>query len=522
MEPPVPEEGGTLIRRLTQDVNTLNLLLETLESEKMILSCVYDPLIDIDEKMKLIPGLAERWEVSPDGRTYTFFLNKNATWSDGKPVLASDVVFTLKKIVDPATQSSQFAGLFEGLNQQQTRALDASTAQVVFDQVRASQLVAFNIGILPEHVYKNGSMTRDHNWKAIGSGPYVLSRREAGKEVLLTRRADYWRTKPHIERILFKVLPDDTVAWNAMKSGEIDETQVRSDFWKLERNEPQVRQTMEIHRFYSLGYNFIGWNNKDPILSDKNVRRAMTMSFDRRKIINNLYYGTARMISGPFTPDHWAYNPDVKAIEFDLRAARAVLESAGWTDSNQDGFLDKDGRKMEIELLFRAGNTPSVQQGQVFQNDLKAIGVTLKLTPLDDASLIPKVLSGQYQGVFLGWNLDLDPDLYSLFHSTQWSPKGQNFVFYSNPEVDQLIEQGRIEMNDQKRVEIYHRLHAILAEDQPYTWTFQVSDKWGVNRRVKNVRAVDGLGLFWWYPDSLEWWIPRAHQRSEAPASEPR
>lgn len=509
-----PQAGGTLVRRLPQDVNTLNLLLHTTESEKFVLSYLYDPLVDLDEKMEFIPALAERWEISPDGKIYTFYLDKRATWSDGTPVRASDVVFTLKKIVDPATQSTQLAGMFEGLDPKTTKAVDDHTVQVGFERARAAQMVAFNVGMLPERHYRTGSMTKDLNWKAIGNGPYVLTNRETGKEILLTRRLDYWRETPYVDRILFKVLPQDAVGWNAMKRGEIDETRLSSDIWKMERNDPAVRNRMEIFRFYTLGYNFLAWNNRDPILKDREVRRALTMAFDRRKIVNNLYHGTARLISGPFAPDHWAYNPEVKPIEFDPRGARALFESVGWKDSDGDGILDRNGTRMKIEIIFQAGNAPSIQQGQILQADLKNVGVQLDLTPLDAASLIPRVLGGKYQGVFLGWNLDLDPDVYSLFHSSQVSPQGQNFVFYSNPEVDRLIEQARVELDRQKLSQLYHHLHAILAEDQPYTWTFQVSEKWGVSRRLKNVRAVDGLGLFFWYPGSLQWWIPLYEQRA--------
>lgn len=513
-QPIVPEPGGTLVRRLSQDIHTLNPLLRSIESEEWVLSLIYDPILEIDGQMNLVPGLAESWEVSPDGKIYTFKLNKAATWSDGKPVRAADVVFTLKKIVDPATQSAELAGFFEGLDLAQTRPLDEHTVQVVFNQARASQSVAFNIAVLPEHIYGKGSMSRDLNWKAVGSGPYLLSKRQAGQEIQLIRRPDYWRRAPYIDRVIFKVLPDDSVSWTALKRGDLDESQITSDFWKLERNDPRVRDTMEIHRFYSLGYNFIAWNNRDPILSDRAVRRAMTMALDRRKIINNLYHGTARLITGPFTPDQWAYNPEVKPIEYDLPGARKLLESAGWRDSNRDGVLDRDGKPLELEVLFQAGNAPSLQQGQILQSDLRSIGVRMNLTPLDSASLIPRVLGGKFQGVFLAWALDLDSDLFSLFHSSQFSPNGQNFVFYSNPEVDGLIEQGRVELDQQKRTEIFHRLHAILAEDQPYTWTFQVSDKWGVNRRVNDARAVDGLGMFGWYPSTMDWWIPLSQQRA--------
>jgi peptide/nickel transport system substrate-binding protein len=511
-----PQPGGTLVRRLTQDPNTLNLLLVNFEHEKQVLSYVYDPLLDLDGKMNLIPGLAEKWEVSPDGKTYTFWIDPRATWSDGQPVRASDVVFTLKKIVDPATQAAELAPLFAGLDTKETRALDDRTARVVFKRARPAQIYAFNMGILPEHEYKKGSFPKELNWKAVGNGPYVVTRHDRGKEILLTRRQDYQRNKPYIERVLFKVLADDAVAWNAMKRGDIDETRITADTWKLERNEPTVQQMMAIHLFYGLGYNFIAWNNQDPILKDGEARRAMTMAMDRRKIVNTLYHGSARLISGPFTPDQPAYNHGVKPIEFDPKGARALLESIGWRDSDRDGVLDRDGKKFELETIFRAGNAPSLQQLQVLQNDLRTIGVVMNLTPVDDATLIPRVLNGKYQGVYLSWSLDLDPDLYSLFHSSQKYPAGQNFVFYSNKEADRLIEQARTEMDEQKRNELYRQLHAVIAEDQPYTFTFQVAEKWTVNRRVKNARSVNGLGLFDWYPGKYEWWIPEAQQRAAA------
>lgn len=511
-----------MIRRIPQDVATLNLLLQYTETDKQVLSYLYDPLLELNADMELIPALAQRWTLSEDGKTFTFHLDPRAAWSDGKPVRAQDVVFTFKKIVDPKSQSPQFSGLFEGLDTSKTRVIDDRTVQVVFDQGRPAQKYAFNIGILPEHIYAEGSMARDHNWKAIGNGPYVLAKREAGKDIVLTRNNHYWREKPYLDRIHFQILSDDTVTWSALKRSDIDEAKIASDFWKNERDTPEVRDTMDIYRFYSLGYNFIGWNNRDPILKDKAVRQAMTRSLDRRKIINSLYFGTARLITGPFTPDQAAYNPEVKPIEFDLAAARQQLASAGWRDTNGDSVLDKNGKPLEIELLFQAGNAPSIQQGQIFQNDLNSIGVKLKLTPLDAASLIPRVLGGKYQGVFLSWNLDLDPDLYALFHSSQHSPQGQNFVFYKNPEADRLIEEARVELDDQKRNAAFQKIHALIAEDQPYTFTFQVSDKWGVNRRVKDVRAVDGLGLFSWHPGSLQWWIPIPQQRAGKTVATPQ
>lgn len=516
LEDTTPQDGGTLYRRIESDLNTLNFVMHNSSDEKNVLSYLYDGLVEFDENLQIIPALAARWEISEDGKTYTFHLDPKATFEDGVPVKASDVLFTLKKIVDPASESLQLAGLFEGINLAQSRAIDDRTVSIAFERPRAAQLLSFNIAIIPEHVYSKGDFKKDFQWKVVGNGPYKLVRRTAGKEVFLRRREDYWRRKPHLDSILFKVIEDDAVAWNAMKRGDIDEMRMTSDQWKLERNSPVVQHSIDIHRFYYLGYNFIPWNNRDPVLSDKRVRRALAMCLDRTAIINNLYYGTARIITGPFTPDQWAYNPSVEPIQFNPLAAQALLGAAGWKDSDSDGVLDRDGKPLQIEFLIKCGNKTSTDQAQIYQEALGKIGVKVVIPCVDGATWQSRIQSGNYQATFLAWNLDADPDLYTLFHSSQFPPNGQNFVYYSNPEVDRLIEEGRVELDFAKRVEIYHRLHAILAEDQPYNWTVQVSIKWGVNRRVKNVKESKGFGLFFWYPGPLDWWIPYRDRKAPA------
>ncbi|HVT45612.1 MAG TPA: ABC transporter substrate-binding protein [Thermoanaerobaculia bacterium] len=511
-----PVEGGTLVRRLESDVATLNFALTTTDYEKQVLSYLHDALIELDSEMNLVPGLAGRWEISDDGKAYTFHLNPAARYSDGRPVTAGDVVFTLRKIVDPSSGSTQFSAMFEGLRSDQTVALDPQTVRVVFDEAHAARLYAFNIPVLPEHVYGKGNFRTDFNDQAVGSGPYRLARREAGKEIVLERRDDYWRTQPWIHRIVFKVIAEDAVAWNAMKRGDIDEMLISSDRWLYEGDDPQVRRVMEIHRYYDLAYNFIPWNNRDPLLSDKRVRTALSMAIDRSSMITDLYHGTARIITGPFTPDQWAYNPQVPAIRYDPQQARATLESLGWRDTDGDGTLDRDKKPFEIEMLIRMGNATAEKLAQILQDNLKPVGVRLKIRKVDDATFWDRIISGDFQASSLTWSLDLDPDPYSYFHSSQFPPNGQNFVFYASSEADRLMIAGRQELDLAARRDIYHRLHAVLAGDQPYAWIVQVSRKWAVNKRLRNVREAKGLGLFSWYPGPRDWWIPpgqRHHDR---------
>ncbi len=519
--PAIPVDGGVLLRHLDTDVGTLNLVMHSTQSEKLVLSYLYDPLIEFDQRLEVIPGLAREWSVSDDHLTWTFRLQPNATFSDGRPVRASDVVFTLRKIVDPKSQAVQLSGMFEGLDLENTRAIDDRTVQVAFKSARPSQLYAFNIGVLPEHVYSRGNFTKAFTSRAVGTGPYKLVKREAGREIRLERREDYWREKPYIQTIVFRIIGDKAQAWNALRTGEIDETMATTDQWLQDRENPAVTSRVEFHRFYELGYNFVPWNNRDPILSDSRVRRALTMSLDRRLIVEKLYYGTARILTGPFTPNHWAFNPSVGPIEFDPQGARKLLAEAGWKDTDGDGLLDREGVPFRIEMLLASSDSPGANQAQIFQQDLQRIGVHLDITKLDGATLISRVLAGDFQATMLAWSLDLDPDLYSMFHSSQVPPNGQNFVFYSNPAVDALIDEGRTTFDQDRRVEIYRELHRLLAEDQPYTWTIQASTKWAVNKRVRNVLEAEGFGLFGWYPGPLQWWIAPEDRRFDPVRSEP-
>ena len=156
-----------------------------------------------------------------------------------------------------------------------------------------------------------------------------------------------------------------------------------------------------------------------------------------------------------------------------------------------------------------AGNQPNALFAQLFQSDLKKIGIDVSIAAVDPALLIKRVLAGDYEAGYLAWNLDIDPDQSGAFHSREFAPNGTNFVYYSNPQADQLLDAARVELDFDKRMKLYHQLHAILAEDQPYTWVVQVSSKWGINRRVHGVREAKSYGLFNWYPGPFDWWIPR-------------
>lgn len=503
-----PRDGGTLYRRLDTDIVGLNPVIASSRYDRYVGFYLFTPLVHIDKDLRVAPGLAEAWEISDDGLLYTFKLNEKATFSDGTPVRASDVVFTLRKIADPASEAVHIAGSFEFLDLSKTRAINDHTVQVAFKQPLASQLVRFNDVIpIPERVYGKGRFREDFNDMAVGTGPYKLVRRDPGREIVMERREDYWGVKPHIKTVVFKVINDNGTAWNAIKRGDIDETIITSDTWVREQNNPAHKNAVVFERFYGLNYNYVAWNNRNPLFRDKRVRRALTLCMPIEAIVKDLYHGTARAMSAHFMPEVWAFNPEVPVARHDPEEAKRLLAAAGWSDSDKDGVLDRNGKPFAFDLIIMTGNPVTKQLGQMVQAEMKRVGVDAELVLLDGATAIERLLQGNFEAMYGGWDLDPDPDPYALFHSSQIPPRGQNVVFYSNPQADRLIEAARRELDQSKRKEIYQQLHALLAEDQPYTWMIQASAKWALSKRLRNVQASRGFGFFLWNPGEHGWWL---------------
>ena len=505
-----PQDGGMLVRRLSAGIETLNPVRASAGTERFVHKYLYTPIVYLGRDLQPVPGLARSWTISPDGLVYRFELNEKATFSDGSPVRASDVLFTVRKIADPATEAPLVATFFEELDLSRSRAIGDHVVEIAFRQPLAGQLIHFaDVSVVPEHVYAKGDFNRDFNDVAIGSGPYRLVKHDRGTEIVLERRGDYWREKPHIQTVVFKVIGDHGTAWNALKLGQIDETIISSDNWQRERTNPALTAVIDFQRFYTLNYNFIAWNSRRPLLADKRVRRALAMCVPTESVIRDLYHGTARAMSGPFTPDEYAFNPAVPPIRFDPAGARRILGEAGWLDRDGDGLLDKDGKKFTLEMLLTPGGAAITQFAQTVQAEMKKIGVQIEIRAGDGASVIQQVRRGNFDAAYLGLNLDADPDVHASFHSSQFPPHGQNFGFYSNPEADRLIDAARRELDPSKRKALYWRLHQVLAEDQPYTWTLQVSAKWGVRKRLRGVSTSPAYGLFNWYPGELSWWLAK-------------
>jgi peptide/nickel transport system substrate-binding protein len=311
------------------------------------------------------------------------------------------------------------------------------------------------------------------------------------------------------------VVEDDAVALNMLKAGELDEMRATQGQWEKQMNDPDFQARFRKVDYYFPGYNFIAWNCKHPIFSDKHVRQAMTLLFDRESVNTKIYSGYARLVSGPFYINSWAYDKSVKPMPFDPAAARVLLDRAGWKDSNNDGIRDKDGKKFEFELNVISGSSPAAQFSQLLQEECGKAGIKVNIRQLEGSSFFDRVDKGEFDAAMVGWRLDFDPDVFDTFHSSMVPPKGLNHSHYSNPEVDTLLVAGRAEFDQDKRAAIYHRVHRLIAEDQPYTFINAVPDKRPIARKIQGI-VISPMGPYDFWPGANYWWIEDVEGRVAA------
>ncbi len=500
-----PVDGGILRRRLAGEPRTLNAVTQSSAYEQQVLAYISRNLLDFDSRMNLIPGLAQSYELLPDGRSYRFTLRKNAAWEDGTPVTSADAVFTIRRIHDPKVSSPVFKPVFDDL--ESIEATDATTFVAKFREPYAYRPMAFVLPLLPAHRFSGKNFLRaPENRAPLSDGPYRLVAWKPQDRIELERNRRYWGDRGHFDRVVFRILPENPVAYASIVRGDLDETQLDSAGKERAASDPAARACCRVLEYYDLDYNYIALNDRSPFFSDARVRRALTMLLDRGKIVRALFKGSARVVSGPWAPDSPAYDPSVAPLPFDPRGAAALLDAAGWRDTNRNGTLDRDGREFQFELLVSAGSTMGQEIDETLAAELAKVGVRATVRPMEWAAFVERIDAGDFEAASLAWSAsDPNPDPYPYWHSSQWPPQGLNSEFYKNPQADQLMETARREPDDRKRLAIYHRLHLLFRDDAPAIFITNSSQKYLLSRRIHGL-VTSPLGLYGIWPGPLGWW----------------
>ena len=469
-EAPTPQAGGTLVIGSISDVDSWNEYLSRQSFAGNLLRRIYLRLAQQrpgghGSPPTYEPMLAESWSFSEDGLALTFRL-RDAVWSDGRAIRASDVRFTWQ------AQTSAEVPWVSNNKQHITDVVveDERTVTFTFDTRYPYQFDdAVEGGILPEHVF--GAVPFDrwvtHDWSGIsvGSGPFVLHRHLPGQEIVLKRNDRYYREGyPKLDRIVVRIVPDIGNLVTQVLSGDIDYLEtVPADVQALESN-----SRVNLVSFDYPKYDYLGWNGSRPPFDDQRLRRAMTLAIDREALVEDLLHGFGRVSKGPVLSFSWAADDSLQAWPHDPDEARRILAELGYATRSSEG-LTGGGETLEFELITNSGNRLREDVLVKVQEQLSRVGVQARIRLLEMKTLRQKAVSGGYDAYLGGWVFVGKVDLKALFGSSE----ALNVVAYSSGELDSML--GSLDRSRTFK-DMKPALHAIqgrIHEDQPYTFLYE-------------------------------------------------
>ena len=448
---------------------------------------LFNGLTAHDGENKVVPGLAKNWEFDEETCTYTFHLEENVKWHDGKPFTAKDVKFTIEAIMDPEN-GSENAPNYE----------DVESITVIDDHTVAFKLTAPNVafldymtmGILPEHLLKGEDFqSSDFFRNPVGTGPYKLDSWDEGQAIVLVKNEDYFKKPANIDKIIFKIVPDDNAKAMQMKTGELDLVHLTpKDSENFKDKEGYTVYNMKTSDYRGILFNFANpyWTeNKDLI-------PAISYSLDRQAILDTVVLGHGEIAYGPLQRNEYN-NPDVEHYSYNPEKAREVLENAGCT-MGANGFYERDGKEIGFVISVGAGDQVRLDIAQAAAQQLQQVGINCTVEVPENVDW------GGQQAYLIGWGspFDADDHTYKVFGTD----KGANYSSYSNAEVDKYLTEARETDDPAKRREAYDAFQVALANDPAYSFICYIDADYVADSGIKGispdtVMGHHGVGIFW-------------------------
>ncbi len=432
-----------------------------------------------------------------------FNLRPGVRFHDGHLFDANDVKFTFEAIMDPKNLSPRIAD-YEPVKQ--VDVVDPLTVRIVYKRLYSPALGTWGMGVLPEHLLNDEAMKKEalrlgkdpeefsmrqssFGRHPIGCGPFVFREWKSDQYIFLERFEDYWDGAPNYERYTCRIVPDLLTQEMEFYAGTVDSYSVQPHQVQRLRQDPKYQSFSGL----SFGYTYIGYNMRREPFNDSRVRRALGMAIDVKKIIDYVLYGQGERITGPFVKQTAHYNQRLEPLPYDPEGALRLLEHAGWT-RNQDGWLEKNGKKLQFTLITNHGNDLRKAVLAIAQDAWKKIGIYVRTDVLEWSVFIQeRVDKTDFDAIVLGWRMGIEPDLYQIWHSSQTNPHQLNFVGFKDQKADDLIIKTRQEYDFDKQVEYCHQLHEIIAREQPYTFLY--AGKWTavLDKRIV-IKEMDARG----------------------------
>jgi len=462
-------------------------------------------------------------------------------WLPQREMTARDVKFSFDCVLNPHVEAAHIRSYFEDPEATDPRqrfkvkveVVDPYTVKVKWTKpyFLAPVFTLAGFPIIPRHVYSvdahgepisfdfssrefaEGFNAHWANTRMCGSGPLMFKSWVRGDRLELVRFDDYWGKPFYFSHMVMRCIPNSNtlahkVLMNELDFGGFPEKQL----WLQAAAHPNVvAGKVKLVKYAYPGYRYIGYNLERPIFRDKQLRWALAYATPVQQMIDVVFHKLAVPVTGPFLPGSSACDPSIEPVPFDPEKARQLLDEAGWKDTDGDGVRDKEigGVRMPamFDLLIFADSPSFRAVAEIFQAECRKIGVKVQVTPAKWQLMLEKLNNKQFDAALLGWGTGWQKtDPFQLWHSSQADVSySSNHIGYRNPEVDRLIDQLRVTFDEQKQIELYHRIHRLIYEDQPYTFLFSELATAGQDARIQNVHFYKLRPCY----DSREWFSTR-------------
>ncbi len=502
--------GGKLVAAIAADADVFNPILYQTAVTGDLLRLMFLPTLRYDQDFKLqtadkLPCLVQSWRFSEDFLEVTLFLKDGLKWSDGQPVTARDIAFTYTQMKDPGIPYPSRSQLDFV---EKCAVVNDLEITFKFKEVYANELDDLTFMVLPAHVFEKVSATDfiNHPFNqnpTVVSGHYRLKTWMRGQQIELEANPACSFSPPKLDRLIFRIIPDQSARLTNLKSGEID---LVSALPALEVTELKQNPNLEVKIYTGSQYDYIGWLNTHPLFKDREVRRAMTMAINRQQLIAALYYGFAHECVGSILPvQKEFFNTTLQPLPYNPEAAKKILAAKGWKDSDGDGILDKDGQKFSFKLKTNINTKQRVDAVTMIQADLQKIGVEVIPDIVEFNVMVQQQSNKDYEALISGLRLAPPFDPTGSWHSKEIKG-GFNYACYSSATVDSLIDLGRQTLDSDKARAIWYQFQEVLYADQPVTFLYLRDNIDAVNKKFKGI-VTSPRGIYY---NIYDWYIEEA------------
>lgn len=455
---------------------------------------IYDRLVEAKTvspgKSELVPGLAESWEVSEDGLTYTFHLRKNVKFHNGEIFKADDVLFTFDRMLDPKTKAlnTDFLDMIAGAKERMEgkadtvsgiKVVDDNTLQITLSEAFAPFIA--NLATPPGSIYNRKATTEAGDQfgldpaKTVGTGPFKLTSWSLNDSIVMQANPDYFRGAPKFDGIVLKIVPDAETNRMLFETGKIDVLDLEDSASQIPQFRDNEKWKNQIVSGPIVGVYYYAFNENMEALGDVRVRKALQMAIDRQTLLDKLYYGEGKLVNGISPPGLLGYNPDLPQIEYNPEKAKALLAEAGYPN----------GFDMEIAQVTDSPST--LKMNEAVQAMLGKVGVRVKINQMDESTYFATRKEGKLASAHNNWSADYnDPDnfFYTFFSAKNAKVRSFN---YTNKDVQDKLEKARTMVDQGERIKLYQELEkTIVQEDAAWIPLFALNHLFVVQPRVKN------------------------------------